>query len=288
MPRSPGRTLFLAILGVAASQGLRAEGPIPAAQGEYLFHAAGCQGCHTPEGGPLLAGGRPLRTPFGTFYPPNITPDRETGIGAWELEDFIRAVREGTSPEGVPYYPAFPYTSYRHVRAEDAAAIFAYLKAQPPVRRENRPHELVWWARWRWSMRPWHRLFLEDEQRRPLDDPELERGRYLVDALGHCGECHTPRGSFGQLDSGRYLAGATLLPEGDTAPNLTPDRDTGLGKWSEDDIEYLLETGELPDGDYVGGPMAEVVDNVTAHLTPGDRRAIARWLRIIPAIPGDR
>jgi mono/diheme cytochrome c family protein len=249
------------------------------AEGEYLFHAAGCLGCHTREDGEPLAGGRALETPFGVFYSPNITPDAETGIGRWQREDFIRALRHGRAPDGSAYFPVFPYTSYRLVSDSDAARLYDYLMSRPAVAQRNRAHEPAWWLA-RWMMPAWQWWFLEEPPTGPAD-PGLQRGRYLVDALGHCGECHTPRTLGGGLDHDRYLAGNPDGPDGDAVPNITPDRDYGIGKWDADDLGYFLESGELPDGDYTGGKMTEVVDNTTSRLTAADRSAMVDYLRSI-------
>ena len=250
--------------------------------GEYLFHAAGCLACHTAENGVPLAGGRPLETPFGVFYSPNITPDRETGIGGWTRAAFVEAVKHGTAPDGSAYFPVFPYPSYRLMTDEDAGRIFEYLQTRPPQRQPNREHDTPWWLA-RWMMGIWQWWALDEPAPAPAD-PVLARGRYLVDALGHCGECHTPRDRLGVSIRARYLAGTDAGPDGDKVPNITPDRAQGIGKWDADDIEYFLESGQLPDGDYIGSVMTEVVDNATSKLTAVDRRAIAAYLESVPAI----
>ncbi len=255
-----------------------------AADGEYLFRAAGCLACHTQENGAALAGGRAFDTPYGTFYSPNITPDPETGIGRWSRAQFVAALRHGTAPDGSAYYPVFPYTSYRLMSETDAGAIFDYLKTLPATRQANRDHELPWWLA-RWMMKLWQWWVL-DEPPAPPADSQLSRGHYLVNALGHCGECHTPRKLAGLMDHTRFLSGTSDGPEGEKIPNITPHRDHGIGKWDADDLEYFLETGELPDGDYTGSLMAEVVDNTTGRLNTSDRRAMARYLLSLPALPG--
>lgn len=257
-------------------------------RGRYLTAAGGCVSCHTEDrdGASPFAGGRALVTPFGTFYAPNITPDRETGIGAWSDDEFVAALREGVSPAGQDYYPAFPYTAYTGVSHEDALAIKAYLFSLPPVRQPNRPHELAWYLRSRLAATAWK--WLNFEPRRFLPDParspEWNRGAYLVRHLGHCGECHTPRGSLGALKPGRELAGNPDGPEDRSAPNLTPDEADGIGDWSASDIETFLEIGMLPDGDFAGAGMGEVIDENTSQLTADDRRAIATYLRSLPPL----
>jgi mono/diheme cytochrome c family protein len=260
-------------------------GKDPIARGEYVFNAAGCLGCHTvPKTGQRLAGGRALKTPFGTFYSPNITPDRETGIGGWTDEDFIRALREGKAPDGTSYFPAFPYTSFTHLTDQDMRDLKAYIDAQPAVSQPNKPHEVSPPFGWRFLLPVWQALFLDkgdlpDESAR---DERWKRGRYLVQAAGHCGECHSPRNFLGGIDNGRMLAGSASGPEGKAVPNITSDPDKGIGKWSEGEIAFMLEIGMQPDGDFVGGGMNEVVDNSTSKLTAEDRAAIAAYLRTVP------
>lgn len=275
------RTLPAALLGVAI---IAAPVAATGADGAYLLHAAGCVTCHTAEDGQPLAGGRAFQTEFGTFYSPNITADTETGIGSWTREQFVAALRHGTAPDGSAYFPVFPYPSYRLMTDEDAAAIFAHLMTLPAVSRRNRDHEARWWLG-RWMMKPWQWWLLESPPA-PPQDPQLARGRYLVDALGHCGECHTPRKLAGLTDWSRYLAGTSAGPDGEKVPNITPQRGDGIGKWRADDLDYFLETGALPNGDYTGSVMAEVIDNTTARLTPADRAAMVRYLRSVAPQPG--
>lgn len=257
-------------------------------RGEYLLRAAGCVSCHTDRDpdGPFLAGGRALKTPFGTFYAPNITPDPNHGIGRWSDEDFVRALAHGVSPRGTHYYPAFPYTSYTRIRREDLLALKAYLFTVPAIARPNRKHELRWYARWRPLLAIWKWFFFTPGVFLPDTDrsEEWNRGAYLATALGHCGECHTPRDAFGALDEDWHYAGTRDGPEGELIPNITPDRKTGVGRWREDDMVYFLETGATPGGDYVGSLMAEVIDDGLSRLSAADRKAIAVYLRSLPAI----
>jgi mono/diheme cytochrome c family protein len=267
---------------------LLAAGTGHASDGEYLFGAAGCLACHTAEDGPALAGGRALKTAFGVFYSPNITPDRETGIGGWTRAQFVSALKHGTAPDGSAYFPAFPYTSYRQMSDADAGLIFDYLQTTTPVRQANRRHDLPWWLA-RWMIKLWQWWVLEAPEPAPpsvRDDPLLSRGRYLVEALGHCGECHTPRNWLGVSIRSRLLAGTLEGPEGDKVPNITPNRDSGIGRWDADELAWFLESGELPDGDYTGGLMTEVVDNATARLTVADRAAMVAYLRSLTPLPG--
>lgn len=259
-------------------------------RGRYLLHAGGCIACHTEkdaEDTAFMAGGPALETPFGLFYAPNITPDKETGIGDWSDEDFIRAFREGLSPDDEHYYPVFPYTSYTGVRDEDLLALKAYLFSLAPIKRSNQEHELSWYVSFRFLLGPWKWLNFEPGVFAP--DPKQSevwnRGAYLVRHLGHCGECHTPRNWMGGLDDEQSLAGNPDGPEGDAVPNITPDKETGIGVWSIGDIEDFLEIGLLPDGDFAGGSMSEVIDVNTAQLDAADRKAIATYLKSLPPLP---
>jgi mono/diheme cytochrome c family protein len=256
-------------------------------QGAYLANAADCEDCHTDRehGGQPYAGGRALATPFGTFYSPNITPDPETGIGRWTEVQFLRALREGVRPDGSNCFPVFPYPSFTKITDDDARAIKAYLFAQPPVRQSNRAHDVAFPFSWRLLQSGWKLLFFTPGPFRPAPErgQAYNRGAYLVTALAHCGECHTPRNWFGATEPSRFLAGTPDGPDGKKVPNITPDRKTGIGDWSEDDIVTLLATGQTPDYNFVGGAMAEVV-RTTARLTEEDRRAIALYLKSLPAI----
>lgn len=257
-------------------------------QGEYLFRAAGCAHCHTDEKnhGAPLAGGRALPTPFGIFYTSNITPDPNTGIGRWSEADFMRALREGTSPQGEHYYPAFPYASYTFLTDADRRAIWKYLSGRQPVRQANKPHDLPWYLRTRATLRVWKMLFFKPGplQPRPDQSSSWNRGAYLVKAVAHCGECHTPRNLLGGLKESRYLAGNHDGVDGAIVPNITPDRKTGIGGWTQSDLVDYLKTGATPDGDYAGDVMADVIDNSTAPLTDSDRRAIAMYVLSLPAV----
>jgi len=256
-------------------------------RGEYLLHAAGCITCHTvdDEDAVPLAGGHALETQFGTFYSPNITPDEVTGIGRWTDDEFVNALRHGVAPDGSSYYPAFPYTSYTGMSREDVLAIKDYLFSLAPVRRENREHELDWYLFGRIPAWAWQLIYFTPARFSP--DParseEWNRGAYLVRHLGHCGECHTPRNALGKILPERELAGNDHGPNGKKVPNITPADDDGIGRWSRSDVEFFLEIGMEPDGDFTGGAMAPVVDDNTARLTPEDRTAIAVYLESLPA-----
>lgn len=258
-----------------------------AGRGQAVFWAGGCTSCHAApkaEGDERfrLAGGVRLVTPFGTFVAPNISPDTADGIGAWTEADFANAMLRGVSPEGQPFYPAFPYASYTRMSLQDVADLWAFLRSLPPVAGRAPDHELGFPFNIRRGVGLWQRAFLSDAPVVSVDDadPRLVRGRYLVEGLGHCGECHTPRTIAGASDFGRWLAGGPA-PEGEgSIPNLTPGGP--LGDWSETDIAYYLETGFTPDFDSVGGSMAEVQRNM-AELPASDREAIAAYLRVVPA-----
>ena len=258
-------------------------GDNPVARGEYLVHAGGCITCHTAESDDAVpfAGGRALESPYGTYYSPNITPDAETGIGGWSDEEFVDAFWLGVSPGGEHYFPAFPYTSYTGVSREDLLAMKAYLFSLEPVQQETPPHELSFLAS-RFGAGLWKSRYFEPGrfEPNPEEGEEWNRGAYLVRHLGHCGECHTPRGRFGVLQRDRALTGNPDLA-GEEVPNITADPEEGIGDWSIGDIEYFLEMGMEPDGDFTGGLMAEVIDNCTSHLTGADRHAIAVYLKTV-------
>jgi mono/diheme cytochrome c family protein len=255
-------------------------------KGEYIAKAAGCVGCHTDtaERSVPYAGGRVLDTPFGKFYGPNITPHPQAGIGRWSEQDFIRAMRQGRRPDGAHYFPAFPYPSFTQMVDQDMRDLWAYLRGLPQDSRPNRPHDLRFPFGWRWLVWGWKLLFFSPGPFRP--DPArgaaLNRGAYLTHALGHCGECHTPRNFLGGPNKGRQLAGGKL-PEG-RAPNLTP---TGLKKWDDAQLKGLLRTGATPEGDTVSDAMYEVVRNTTSQLTPPDLDALVAYLRSLPPLPDE-
>ena len=259
-----------------------------AERGAYLVRAGGCVTCHTDEkgGGAPLAGGLALKTPFGVFYSPNITPDPQTGIGGWSDRQFLEALKHGRRPDGAAYYPAFPYTTYTKMTDADALAIKAHLASLAPVRKENRPHELDFPLGWRWLAGVWRALFFEDGEFRPepARGEQGNRGAYLVEALAHCGECHTPRNALGVMDRDLWLAGTREGPGGEIAPNITPDPETGIGSWSRGDVVALLKEGVTPEYDNVQGTMAEAVSDGLSHLTEADLEAIAIYLESVPPI----
>ncbi len=276
-------TLVAAVL-VAASV-VKADSELRA-RGEYLFHASLCTVCHTADDGATLAGGRPIPSPFGTFYSSNITPHPEHGIGSWSDEDFVRALRYGISPDGEHYYPAFPYTSFTRLTKDDLIALKAYLDGVTPVAQPNRPHDLVWFAQWRAPLALWKWLYLEPGPMQP--DPnrsdQWNRGAYLAEAAAHCAECHSPRGLLGAVDDTARYAGAEGWVEGGDTPNITPDKEFGIGGWTADMLAFYLEIGMDPSGDFAGGAMAGVIDQGMSKLTPADRAAIADYILSGPEI----
>ena len=282
---SPARAgLFIFWLLVAPLVAL-AQGD--AKRGEYLAKAGGCVGCHTEarDGATPFAGGRALKTPFGTFYGPNITPHPQAGIGRWTEADFMRAMREGRRPDGANYYPAFPYPSFTRITDADLRDLWAYLRSLPPSAQPSRPHALGLLYRARFTLGLWKRLFFEPGAFVP--DPQksamVNRGGYLVQALGHCGECHTPRNALGGPKRDRFLAGAKM-PDGAAAPNLTPTR---LKDSSDAELRDLLTSGLLPDGDVLAEAMGEVVRNTTSQLTKSDLDAVIAYLRSLPPLPSE-
>lgn len=254
-----------------------------AKRGEYLATAGGCLGCHTVDekGAPPYAGGRALKTPFGTFYGPNITPHPAAGIGQWGEADFVRAMRHGERPDGANYFPAFPYPSFTQIGDADLRDLWAYLKSLPPSDRANKPHELKFPYGFRFAVTFWKWLFFTPGPSAVAQaTAPAERGAYLVNALGHCGECHTTRNALGGPRRERHLAGGPG-PEGKKVPNLTPTR---LKSWSDTDLKNFLLSGDTPDGDNAAEPMAEVIRNSTAKLTAADLAAMMAYLRSLPAI----
>ena len=251
-------------------------------KGKYIFHASGGCSCHTDtkNDGAFLAGGRPINTPFGTFFGTNISPDPATGIGKWTDEDFVRAMTKGLSPEGNHYFPVFPYTSFHNITQEDLIALKAYLFSIPAVNQKNIPHDLILpfgrqallmiWKNVVWSPQ----TFISN----PEQTKSWNRGAYIAQALAHCGECHTPRNLLGGLKTYLHFSGSKEGPEGELAPNITPHKITGIGDWTKVDISYFLETGMKPDGDYTQGLMAEVIEHGYYYLKVEDLDAVAEYL----------
>lgn len=259
-----------------------------AGRGEMVFWAGGCASCHAAEGAQgedklRLGGGRRLASDFGTFVAPNVSPDTADGIGAWTEADFANAMLRGVAPDGAHLYPAFPYTSYARMSLGDVADLWAYLRTLPPVAGRAAPHELAFPFTIRRGVGLWKRAFLSDAPVIAIDesDPELVRGRYLVEGPAHCAECHTPRNLAGGLETSRWMAGGPNPDGPGRIPNITP---AGLDGWSPSDIAYYLETGFTPDFDSVGGSMVAVQANM-AMLPSADRAAIAAYVAALPSRP---
>jgi mono/diheme cytochrome c family protein len=252
-------------------------------RGEYLIHAADCQACHTAPGGAPYAGGFAFKMPFGTIYSTNITPDRQTGIGEYTDAQFLAAVHEGIRADGERLYPAMPYTSYTYMTDADALAIKAYLFTLAPVHAPARRDELSWPYNERGLLTLWDVMFNPDERFRPNtgQSEAWNRGAYLAEAMGHCGECHTPRNLAYALDNRRKFAGA--LTAGWRAYNITSDKDSGIGDWSEKDVSLYLSTGHANGHGGAAGPMGEATDYSLSYLLPDDVRSLVTYLRSVPA-----
>jgi mono/diheme cytochrome c family protein len=247
--------------------------------GAYLARAGDCQDCHTAHGAPAFSGGDPLQSPFGAFYPPNITPDKTYGIGSWSADDFYKAMHEGIGDHGKHLYPAFPYQWFTKVTREDVDAIKAYLDTIPPAHIPSKPDHLMFPFNIREGIAAWNAAYFHPGEFKP--DPaktaEWNRGAYLVEGLGHCGDCHTPKGATMAPIESQAFAGGQI--DDWYAPNLTPDPTSGLGKWSDDDLVKYLQTGATPTHGVVAGPMAQVVHDGLAYLSQQDVRAIVTYLR---------
>ena len=270
--------------GVAAAQANAQE----IARGRYIFGATGGCGCHTAKGQPVNAGGRRYDGPFGTVYSSNITPDRETGIGGWTDEQIITATRLGRRPNGERLLPVHPYPVFNGMAADDLKALVSFLRTVTPVKRANQPKRITVPLFESVFLPAWLAAFAPRETP-PAAAPTAgaPRGEYLVRAVAHCGECHTPRTMTMATDNSRFLAGNPKGPEDQAMPNITPDPDTGIGKWTVEQIADYLGTGNKPDGDVAGGLMGEVIDGTLAgykDLTKEDRVAIAQYLKTLPPI----
>src|SRR5216683_4993092 len=261
------------------------------ARGKYVFGAAAGCGCHTVPKQPLNAGGRKYDGPFGTVYSSNITPDRKTGIGGWTDEQIITAIRLGRRSNGERIVPVHPFTSFNGMAEEDLKALVAFLRTVPPVNRAVAPKKITVPMFESVFLPAWLMTFAAKETPPPAAPASgVARGEYLVRAVGHCGECHTPRSAMTMaVDNNRFLAGNPKKtgPEGQLAPNITPDKDTGIGSWTEDQIVTYLGTGNRPDGDVAGGLMGESIQGTLAgykDMTKADLQAIAKYLKAIPAV----
>jgi mono/diheme cytochrome c family protein len=252
------------------------------ARGEYLAKAADCMVCHTTEGGKEYAGGLGFKLPFGTLYSTNITPDKETGIGNYNDQDFLNAVHRGVRRDGARLYPAMPYTSYTYISDDDALAIKAYLFSLAPVHAPAPANTLAFPFNQRWGMIFWSALFNPDTRFTPdtSKSPEWNRGAYLSEALAHCGECHTPRNLAFALNNRQKFAGA--LTAGWRAFNITSDKETGIGGWRDDDLIAYLSIGHAAGHGSASGPMGEAVDHSFSQFAGEDIRAVVAYLRSVP------
>jgi mono/diheme cytochrome c family protein len=277
--------LYWPVSGYTLPDGVTSSRPDIVARGEQLTREAGCISCHWNEeqGGARFAGGRALKSPFGTFYATNITPDSETGIGSWSDEDFVAAMKLGRRPDGSNLYPAFPYTSYAKMPVEDVLAIKAFLFAQPAIRQENKPHDVGFPFDQRALLTGWKLLFFDNTTFAPdpSRDAAINRGAYLVEVLGHCGECHTPRNFLGGTVDSRKLGGA---PAPVRSPNITFDRETGIGIWSKTELVHFFRTGQKPDFDNAQGEMVEVIEHSLSQMTDEDLASIVAYLQSIPSL----
>ena len=268
--------------------------------GAYIFAAGGCESCHAApatdkcddpktKDPTTLAGGRCLNTPFGVFSVPNISPDPDAGIGKWSTADFVTAMKYGIAPGGVHLYPAFPYYSYQRMTVEDIIDLKAYLDTLPQSANVAPPHDLALPFQLRRGIGLWQLLHIDGQTFTP--DPaksaEINRGAYLVRAVAHCSECHSPRDLTGAIVESLAFSGAPAAEGDGFVPNITTDPDTGIGNWSHDEIVTMLETGFTPEFDSVGGSMAAVQKGM-AQLTAEDRAAIASYLKSLPAIRAER
>jgi mono/diheme cytochrome c family protein len=277
----------LSLLSLPSLAAAQAPSAAELARGKYVFGATGGCGCHTVPKGPANAGGRRYDGPFGTVYSSNITPDKETGIGNWTDEQIITATRLGRRPNGERLIPVHPYTTFNGMAADDLKALVAFLRSVQPVKRANQAKKIsvpmfesVFLPAWLAAFAP------RENPPTAIPASGVARGEYLVRAVAHCGECHTPRTMTMATDNTRFLAGNPKGPEDSEVPNITPDKTTGL-QWSEEEIADYLGTGNKPDGDVAGGLMGEVIDGTLSgykDLTKADRLAIAQYLKTIPPI----
>ena len=286
----------LAVLGAGAFWGLTRPSTLPAAafdglsgdaaRGQTVFWATGCASCHmaadaTGDAQLVLAGGQRFSSDFGTFIAPNISPDPAQGIGGWDLPAFANAITRGVSPEGAHYYPALPYGAYANMELQDVADLKSFMDTLPASGTASLPHEVSFPFTLRRGLGLWKRMFLQTGWVIDGDLTGLQtRGRYITEAMAHCGECHTPRNFLGGLKRDQWLAGAADPSGKGKIPNITP----GVLKWSEAEIVDYLTTGFTPEYDPVGGSMAHVVENM-ARLTETDRQAVAAYLKRVPAVP---
>lgn len=276
------RSLLMFASGALLAQAANAQED-SLAKGEYLTRAANCVACHTVSDGKPFAGGVEFKLPFGSLFSPNITPDTQTGIGAWTNEEFVSALQTGVGRDGKHYYPAFPYTSYSKMSRDDILAIKTYLDSLEPVEQAPRENQIGFPFNQRWGMVLWNSLFLNDEpfQADSQYSAERNRGQYLVEGPGHCGECHSPRNLFQAVSNDRSLAGNLI--QGWNAYNISADPVHGIGAWPTDVLANYLKDGAAPGLGLSAGPMTEVVEHSLRYLTDADRHAIAVFLKDSPA-----
>ena len=291
------RYLMASVVAIAATAGSAlaqapAASPAPApkqqSRGEDLARAGDCVACHSVPGGPAFGGGLAMGSPLGTIYATNITPDPDAGIGRYTLEDFDRALRLGIARDGHQLYPAMPYPSYAKMTQEDVRDLYAFfMKEVPPAQKPNKPNDIPGYLSFRWPMAVWNVFFTDDQRFKPKADQSAEwnRGAYLVQGLGHCGACHTPRGLAMQEKAQdetntSFLAGADL--DGWWAPSLRGETRTGLGTWSREDLVAFLKTGHNRFGAAFGS-MTDVINNSTPYLSDADLQAMAVYLKSLPA-----
>ena len=295
MRRLIGAVIVLGILGLAAFWVLTAPRMRDTAadaaltpdqaHGALVFWASGCASCHmaakaTGAAELVLSGGQRFATAFGTFLAPNISPDKIAGIGAWSLDDFIHAVQDGVRPDGSHEFPAMPYVAYSKMAPQDVVDLKAFMDTLPATATPSLPHEVSFPFNIRRSLGGWKLLFFAPAYvLQGTLTPEQTRGRYIAEAMAHCGECHTPRNPLGGLSTGSWLAGAPLPDGKGKTPNITP----GKLAWSDADVFAFLTTGFTPSFNSASGPMADVVTNM-ARLPPADVQAIVAYLRAVPAI----
>jgi mono/diheme cytochrome c family protein len=286
----PKRAILHTVLGAMLLCSAFAGGPALAdppapetvARGQALVDAADCASCHTADPAKPLAGGKRIDTPFGGIFSPNLTPDRDTGLGAWSDDEFYRALHEGVSRNGARYYPAFPYPNFTRITRDDVLAIRAYLSTLTPVRNTPPPPQLRWPLNYRVVMRGWNFLFFKPGtfEKNPQKSEEWNRGAYLVEGAAHCGACHTPKNIFGADKRGQTYGGGLI--DGWFAPRLDGAMRSGLKSWSVDDIAEYLQSGRNGKS-HAGKLMAEVVVNSTSKMSDADVRAIAAYLKDLPA-----
>jgi len=286
------RNLLLLCLPALSALSVHAQAAASAdvvARGEYLARAGDCIACHTVPAGKLFGGGRPMDTPFGTLFTPNISSDKETGIGKWSAAEFYTMMHTGKSRDGLLLYPAMPFASYTKVTRTDSDAIYAYLQSTPPIHQPNRAHELRFPFNQRSLLYGWRVLFLREGEYQP--DPtqsvEWNRGAYLVEGLGHCTMCHTAINALGGNSPSKKFEGGLIPVQNWYAPSLTSNKEAGLGDWSIQDISDLLQTGVSNRG-AVYGPMAEVVYDSFQYVSDEDIRAVAVYLKALPARAGEK